>query len=172
MQMVFCYYLVAWNEGLPKAAPLLWRCDLIFSAVKQTASLPLIHLAGGEFGLRQAGQPTDLWVKSVAALGRQPVWANDGARMTEAIGLWLADMAAGFCKLSYSWAWVGKGAERLKWEWMYWSCCRYENDTRKLIFTGGGTHCWRRQTVCDVDKLLKSRWRKWMEERCIPDLKE
>ena len=85
--MVFRYYLVAWNEGLPKAAPLWWRCDLIFSAERQTASFPLIHLAGGALGLRQAGQPTDLWVKSLAALGRQPVWANDGARMTEAIGL-------------------------------------------------------------------------------------
>lgn len=47
MQMVFHDYL----EGPPKAAPLLWRCDLIFAAVKQTAGLPLIHLAGGEFGL-------------------------------------------------------------------------------------------------------------------------
>lgn len=137
MQMVFCYYLVTWNEGLPKTAPLLWWCDLIFSAERQTASLPLIHLAGGEFGLRQAGQPTDLWVKSLAVLGRQPVWANDGARMTEAIGLWLADMAAGFCKLSYSWAWVGKGAAQLKWEWMYWSCCCYENDTHKLFLQEG-----------------------------------
>lgn len=109
MQMVFHYYLVAWNEGLPKAAPLLWRCDLIFLAERQTASLPLIHLAGGEFGLRQVGQPTDLWVKSLAVLGRQPVWANDGAPMTEAIGLWLADTAAGFCKLSDSQAWVVKG---------------------------------------------------------------
>ncbi|KAK2891717.1 hypothetical protein Q8A73_017382 [Channa argus] len=56
-------------------------------AERQTAGLPLIHLAGGEFGLRQVGQPTDLWVKFLTALGRQPVWANDGARMTEAIGL-------------------------------------------------------------------------------------
>jgi len=104
MQMVFRYYLVAWNEGLPKAAPLLWQCDLISSAVKRATSLPLIHLAGGEFGLRQAGQPTDLWVKPLAALGRPPSWADDGARTTEAIGPRLADTAAGFCKLSYSWA--------------------------------------------------------------------
>lgn len=65
--------LVACYEGLPKAAPLLRRCDLIFSAERQTASLPLIHLAGGKFGLRQAGQPTDLWVESLAVLGRQAV---------------------------------------------------------------------------------------------------
>lgn len=109
MQMVFHHYLVAWNEGLPKAAPLLWWCDLIFSPERQTASLPLIHLAGGEFGLRQVGQPTDLWVKSLAVLGRQLVWANDGAWTTEAIGLWLADMATRFCKLSDSQAWVAQG---------------------------------------------------------------
>lgn len=109
MQMTFHYYLVAWNEGLPKADP-YWGGVISFSlAERQTASLPLIYLAGGEFGLRQVGQPTDLWVKSLAALGRQTVWANDGARVTEARELLLADMAARFCKLSYSWAWVTKG---------------------------------------------------------------
>lgn len=95
---------------------------------------------------------------AVQARRREP---NDGAQMTEAIGLWLADIAAGFCKLSYSWVRVGKGAERLKWEWMYWSRSRYENDTRKLIFAGGGreTLCWWRHSVCDVDKLLnRSGW--------------
>lgn len=55
MLMVFHYYLVAWNEGLPKTAPLLWWCDLIFLAERQTATLALISLTGGEFGLRQVG---------------------------------------------------------------------------------------------------------------------
>lgn len=68
MQMVFRYYLVARNEGLPKAAPLPWWCDLIFAAVKGTAGLPLIHLAGG-LARRETGcgRPADLWVKSLAA---------------------------------------------------------------------------------------------------------
>lgn len=67
MQMVFRYYRVAWNEGLPKAAPLLWWSDLIFSAERQTASLPVIHLAGGPFGLTQPG---DLWEKSSHGAGQ------------------------------------------------------------------------------------------------------
>ena len=140
MQMVFHYYLVARNEGLPKAAPLLWWSDLIFSAERQTAGLPLIHLAGGEFGLRQSGQPTDLWVRAPVALGRQPARASTGARLTEAIGLWLADMATGFCKLSYSRLWVGKGAAQLKWEWMYWSCCSVMRMTHTSYFYRWGTH--------------------------------
>lgn len=96
-------------------------------------------------GRRASAERDKLWtacwplgkISSCAAQARRRE-PNDGAQMTEAIGLWLADIAAGFCKLSYSWVRVGKGAERLKWEWMYWSRCRYENDTRKLIFAGGG----------------------------------
>ncbi|CAB1436222.1 unnamed protein product [Pleuronectes platessa] len=69
------------------------RCSLslrdegLRSAERQTAGLPLIHLAGGGFGLRQSGQPADLWVRAPVALGRQPARASTGARMTEAIGL-------------------------------------------------------------------------------------
>lgn len=141
MQMVFHCYLVAWYEGLPKAAPpLCWR-DLIFSAKRYTGSLLLIHLAGGWFALRRAGQSADLWVESPALLGRQSVWANDRAQKTEAVELWLADIAAGFCKLSYSQTWLTKGGRvaktgmnllilLLRWEWH-----------TQAIFTGGGTHC-------------------------------
>lgn len=153
MQMVFCYYLVAWNKDLPKAAPLLWGCDLIFAADRRNVSLPLIHLAGGEFWLRQAGRPSDPWVKSLTVLGRQPVWASDGARMTEAIGLWLADLAAGFCKLSRSGVRVGTGAAKMGMNVLI-LLPLWEQHTQ-AIFTDGGTHCWRRQSVSDVHKLLK-----------------
>lgn len=88
MQMVFHYYLVAWNEGLPKAAPLLWRCDLIFAAVKANRWPPSDPPGRrGVWTETGCGQPTDLWVISLAALGRQPARASDGAQMTEAIGL-------------------------------------------------------------------------------------
>lgn len=53
----------------------------------------------------------DPWVKSLVVLGRQSVRANNGA---EAVGMRLADVAAGFCKLSYSWAWVSKGDRAAK----------------------------------------------------------
>lgn len=156
MQMVFHCYLVAWYEGLPKAAPpLCWR-DLIFSAQRCTGSLLLIHLAGGWFALRQAGQSTDLWVESPALLGRQSVWANDRAQKTEAVELWLADIAAGFCKLSYSQTWLTKGVEWLKQEWIYWSCCCDENDTHKLFLQEGEHTAGISNFLCDV----KQRWTK------------
>lgn len=161
MQMILKCYLVAWYESLPNPAPPLWWCDLIFSAGRQTASLPLIHLAGGEFRLRQGSQPIDLWVESLAVLDKLSVRANEwGAWKTETIkGLRLADMAAGFCKLSYSQAWMGKEAKTgmnllillLLWEWH-----------TQAIFTRRGTHCWWKQSVCDVVKLLNCRWTKWV----------
>lgn len=67
-------------------------------------------------GLLQSGLCTavDLWVKSLAVpcgqagVGRQRGTQKGGA------GMQLADVAAVFCKLSYSWAWMGERGRAAK----------------------------------------------------------
>lgn len=159
MQMVLRYYLVAWNEGLPKAAPPSWWCDLIFSAERRTASLPLIHLAGGQFGLRRAGQPTDLWVKCLTALGRQPGWASDGGTNDWSNRAVISWHGGWVLQAVLFWGVGGQRGRAAKmgmnvlilralWEWH-----------TQAIFTGGGTRCWRRQSVCDVEPNMRVRFK-------------
>lgn len=101
----------------------------------------------GGFGLRQ---PTDLWVKSLPALGRRPALAGDR------VNYWSSRAV-----ISWPGGWVlqavplwGVGGQRgqLKWEWLYWSCCRYENDTHKLFLQLGEHTATRSLTYFESEK--------------------
>lgn len=109
MQMVFHCDLIAWNETGRNP-----YCGGVISFLLRWSE-PLASLRStcseGSLACEGLWTAADPWVKSLAVPGSHSVPANNGA---EAVGTRLADVGAGFCKLSYSWAWVSKGDRAAK----------------------------------------------------------
>ena len=136
--MVFYHCLVLEYEGLPKGVPSHCGGVILFSqqrgillaslwSTQQEGSFALtywpVHWPLGRIS-GCAGQTAGL---------SQPWGTNDWSNgaVISWHGGWVLQAVL------FLFAWVSKGAEWLKWEWMYWSYCCYENDTHKLFLQEG-----------------------------------